>query len=130
MAVDPRPAVSTKPVSVSVTGPPAPLELPPPPMVTPNLSSPEMPLNAIPPSPPPPPTDWATIPSEASPMVTIFAVLKMAAVPPDPASPPEPPNTKFAEATWLVASAPATPPAPPPPPTDCDSRPTESAPAV
>jgi hypothetical protein len=80
-----------------------------------------LPLTAIPPLPPPPPTDCARIPVDEFPVVVINAALSTSTVEALPPLPPAPPRATFALIKLelaLALAATVIPPLPPPPPID------------
>ena len=87
---------------------------------------------ANPPLPPPPPTDWARMPSDISPKVAMLAALLTVTSRPLPPPTPWPPTVLTALLPFeLVKPAPiAKPPLPPPPPTDWARMPVALSPTV
>lgn len=85
-------------------------------------------LTVLPPTPPPPPIDWATNPRECLPSVLIWSC----ALPVKWTSPPVPPPPPLAPITGLITASASMepPPLPPPPPIDCSSTPSEWSLAV
>ena len=83
--------------------------------------------------PPPPPMDWARMPSAPAPRVMISPELVTVTAPPLPPSPPEPPmeiSGVLVVALMVRLAAMDMPPLPPPPPTDWATIPWAKAPLV
>ena len=80
--------------------------------------------------PPPPPTDWARMPTASVPAVAIWPPVTTVTVPPLPPEPEEAPRLKVS-ATLPPEEDPAAAPAlPPPPPMDWATMPAEWSPVV
>ncbi len=84
-----------------------------------------------PPEPPPPPTDWAKMPFDAAPLVTIASLVSTVTLPAAPPRLPAPPPIFESASPSSEMPAPTeNPPRPPPPPTDCASTPLAESPDV
>ena len=86
-----------------------------------------LPEIAMPPSPPPPPIDCATMPLGVIPMVVICEVPVTLTSDALPAVPPEPPTPMSAARPLPTVPVIAMPPSPPPPPIDCAAMPCEKS---
>ena len=91
---------------------------------------------ALPPRPPPPPTDWAMMPTASVPRVVMLPALVTVTAPPLPLLPFVAPTFSDTTALRVLATEPDTacrapapsPATPPPPPTDWAKMPTAPSP--